>query len=218
MKLGKIFELKEESSEGEINEMVSEIQEMLKKAKNKNEIVKLLTMAPKIWGSRKLSKYFEVSYNIARKAFDLRKTKGPGSSPNPSKSTMTLPLKTVNLVNDFYHAKYISRVLTGKKYFISYVKDANRIHVQKRLLLGNIKELYALFQKDYPDCQISLSKFTELRPKECVLAGSNGTHSVCVCKTHKNVKLMIDDSTLGELTKIYTETSFLSSYKTIFFK
>lgn len=189
MKLGKIFELKEESSEGEINEMVSEIQEMLKKAKNKNEIVKLLTMAPKIWGSRKLSKYFEVSYNIARKAFDLRKTKGPGSSPNPSKSTMTLP-----------------------------VKDANRIHVQKRLLLGNIKELYALFQKDYPDCQISLSKFTELRPKECVLAGSNGTHSVCVCKTHKNVKLMIDDSTLGELTKIYTETSFLSSYKTIFFK
>ena len=35
------------------------------------------------------------------------------------------------------------------------------------------------------------SKFAEFRPKECVLPGSSGTHSVCVCTKHQNVKLMI---------------------------
>ena len=39
--------------------------------------------------------------------------------------------------------------------------------------------------------KIGFSKFAELRPKECVIAGSSGTHSVCVCTTHQNVKLMM---------------------------
>lgn len=30
-----------------------------------------------------------------------------------------------------------------------------------------------------------------MRPKNCILLGSSGTHSVCVCKYHENVKLMI---------------------------
>ena len=33
--------------------------------------------------------------------------------------------------------------------------------------------------------------FTEFCPKECVLPGSSGTHSVCVCTKHQNVKLMV---------------------------
>ena len=31
-----------------------------------------------------------------------------------------------------------------------------------------------------------------MRPKWCVLAGTSGTHTICVCPTHQNVKLMVD--------------------------
>ena len=34
---------------------------------------------------------------------------------------------------------------------------------------------------EHPDVKVGFSKFAELRPKECVLAGATGTHSVCVC-------------------------------------
>ena len=39
-----------------------------------------------------------------------------------------------------------------------------------------------------------------LRPKECVLAGSSGTHSVCICTTHNNVKLLMTGSKTDNVT------------------
>ena len=40
----------------------------------------------------------------------------------------------------------------------------------------------------------------ELRPKHCILAGASGTHSVCVCTIHQNVKLMVLGARLNKLT------------------
>ena len=48
---------------------------------------------------------------------------------------------------------------------------------------------------------MGFSKFAELRPKHCVLAGASGTHSVCVCTIHQNVKLMINGAGLPVLFK-----------------
>ena len=50
--------------------------------------------------------------------------------------------------------------------------------VAKRLILANLKEIYAHY-KDQNHTAIGLSTFASLRPKNCVFAGSNGTHSVC---------------------------------------
>ena len=75
-----------------------------------------------------------------------------------------------------------------------------RITVQKRLILMNLRELYRLFKDSYPEHKVGFSKFAELRPNNCVLAGANGTHSVCVCTTHQNIKLMMYTIKLGELT------------------
>ena len=47
-----------------------------------------------------------------------------------------------------------------------------------------------MFKEKFPNHKIGFSKFAELRPKHCVLAGASGTHSVCVCTIHQNVKLM----------------------------
>ncbi len=50
--------------------------------------------------------------------------------------------------------------------------------------------MYCAFKDAFHDKKIGFSKFAELRPQHCVLAGASGTHSVCVCTTHQNIKLM----------------------------
>lgn len=79
-------------------------------------------------------------------------------------------------------------------------KMGKKIHKQKRLILSNLKKTYHLFQEKYPHLQVGFSKFCELRPKHCVLPGAGGTHSVCVCAIHENVKLMLDGAKIPQLT------------------
>ena len=74
----------------------------------------------------------------------------------------------------------------------------------KRLILCSLKELYELFKTKNPNLKIGLSKFASLRPKWCISVGPKGTHSVCVCTIHQNLKLMLDaisiDKSYHELT------------------
>ena len=87
----------------------------------------------------------------------------------------------------------------GKKDFVSIKTEQGRVHVQKRLILSNLKELYCDFKDKYPTEHIGFTKFAELRPKHCILAGASGTHTVCVCTIHQNVKLMLEGAKLQEL-------------------
>ena len=106
-----------------------------------------------------------------------------------------LPLETEEAVKAFYLSDNISHVMPGKKDFLSVVgADGKREHRQKRLVLCNLRE------ECHPDKKIGFTKFSQLRPKECVLAGASGTHSVCVCTVHQNVKLMMAGSGLGKLS------------------
>ena len=86
-----------------------------------------------------------------------------------------------------------------EKDFVSVKSADGRIHVQKRLILCNLKELHQHFKTKYPQQCIGFSKFAELRPKHCILAGASGTHCVCVCTIHQNVKLMLLGARLHEL-------------------
>ena len=63
-----------------------------------------------------------------------------------------------------------------------------------------MRELYQQFKENL---KIGFSKFAELRPKQCVLAGSSGTHCVCVCVIHQNVKLMLQQLNISELSTYY---------------
>ena len=84
------------------------------------------------------------------------------------------------------------------------IKDAGgRRHIQKRLVLCNLKEH---FKDKHLSVKIGFSKFAELRPRYCVLAGASGTHSVCVCTIHQNVKLMILGAKLLELSSSQFKT------------
>ena len=82
--------------------------------------------------------------------------------------------------------------------------------VQKRLILFTQYEAFLLFKEKNPDIKMGFSKFAEARPKNVVLPGSEGTHNVCVCTYHQNVKLMICNSQMAtkkEFKKIVGDMS-----------
>ena len=58
------------------------------------------------------------------------------------------------------------------------------------------------FKKKYFDLKVGFSKFANLRPEWCIVAGAAGTHSVCICTAHQNVKLMLG---AVKLDKVYHE-------------
>ena len=135
---------------------------------------------------------------MARKSKKLVEEKGILSLPDPVRGPSLLQ-ETVDIVSAFYESDDISRVMPGKKDFVSVKKEGKRQHIQKRLVLSNLREVYHEFKERFPDQKIGFSKFADLRPKHCILAGASGTHSVCVCTIHQNVKLMMMEIQLPEL-------------------
>ena len=124
-----------------------------------------------------------------RKAKALVAENGILATPNP-KSGRSLPQETQRLVISFYEDDDNSRMMPGKKDCVSVRKSKGRVTIQKRLVLSNLRELYRNFKDKHPDFKVGFSKFAELRPPNCVLTGASGTHSVCVCTFHQNVKLL----------------------------
>ena len=50
----------------------------------------------------------------------------------------------------------------------------------------NLNKLYTTFKRDIPELKITISKFCDLRSKNCVTVGARGIHFVCVCKIHQD--------------------------------
>lgn len=118
------------------------------------------------------------------------------STPD-SKQGHGLSADVIDQVHNFYESDDVSRVMPGKKDYVSVRQGDSRVQLQKRLVLSNLKELYQLFKEKFPTLTIGFSKFAELRPKQCILAGASGTHSVCVCTIHQNVKLMMNSGIIS---------------------
>lgn len=72
-----------------------------------------------------------------------------------------------------------SRLMPGMKDVVSVKSEDGRCLMQKRLLLLDLRGLFLAFKENNPDLQVGFSKFAQLRPRQCILAGSSGTHSVC---------------------------------------
>lgn len=152
------------------------------------------------WSYQKILQHFP---DATRHMIDVAKKtaieKDILSGPNP-KSHPGLSEDVVNLVSAFYNSDKYSRVMPGQKDFVSVKIDGKRNHMQKRLILNNLKELHRAFKDTNPDVKCSFSKFASLRPKYCILAGASGTHSVCVCAIHENVKLLLEGASIKSLT------------------
>ena len=151
----------------------------------------MLTVLPRSWSVRRVQAEFGASNYMVCTAKQLVKQSGILTTPN-LKQGHGLADDLVTLVEEFYELDEVSRMMPGKKDYVSVRQGDSRIHQQKRLVLSNLKEVYQLFKQQNPMKTISFSKYAELRPRHCVLAGASGTHSVCVCTIHQNVKLMMN--------------------------
>lgn len=194
------------------SEIIDQFKEKFRIA-NKSEKFLILTALPKSWSCARIESEFGVSNYLARKSKKLIEEKGILSTPD-SKPGRTLPQETATLVKDFYCSDEISRLMPGKKDYVSMGKNSegNPIHVQKRLILLNLREAYQLFKSNTPDVKVGFSKFVELRPKNCIIAGASGTHAVCVCTVHQNVKLMMAGANLNKVLLLGSDQP-LKTYK-----
>ena len=161
------------------------------------EKMKILTLTPESWSISKAESYFGVSEYLIRKARELKKTRGILGNPDKNQGK-PLPVSTTEKVQLFYEDDAHSRLMPGKKDFVSIKKN---VHKQKRLLLCNLHELYVIFKEQNPGLKIGFSRFCSLRPKWCATVGSSGTHSVCVCTIHQNAKLLINATKTGHTYK-----------------
>ena len=75
---------------------------------------------------------------MARTVKNLVKKSGILSSPNP-KHGCTLSTDTIRLLQCFYELDEVSRIMPGKKDFVSIREGDHQVYVQKRLILGNLK-------------------------------------------------------------------------------
>ena len=165
------------------NVIISKLGE-LKPCKEKMQV---MTLVLTYWPIEKVTNIFPVSKYIAKEARKLVKQKGVLAFPDPKKGKV-LSEETLKVVNLFYHDDEYSREMPGKNDCVSIKR---KVYRQKRLMLCNIKELYLEFKNINPSLKIGFSKFCELRPQWCILAGGTGTHSVCVCTIHQNIILLL---------------------------
>uniref|UniRef100_UPI00358EEC48 uncharacterized protein n=1 Tax=Myxine glutinosa TaxID=7769 RepID=UPI00358EEC48 len=180
-------------------EMIEQLKHKFESTTKKSEQVQVLTVLPKSWTIAEITEEFDVSSYMARKAKALVSEQGILTMPNP-KTGKAISKEIEEKVREFYLSETISRQMPGMKDFVSVLVNGKKQHMQKHLVLCNLKEVYELFKEAHPNVKIGFSKFAELRPRQYVLAGSSGTHSVCVCTTHQNVKLMFTGAKLDSVT------------------
>ena len=171
------------SDETAESEIVQQLKDAFHASTKKSSKIQILTILPKSWTRKTIVEKFGATDYMVRRAKELAREKGILATPNPKTSGRTLSDQTVELVKEWYRSDEISRVMPGMKDFISVKIGDTRMHVQKRLILCNLREVYASFKTKHGNAQIGFSKFVDLRPKECVLAGASGTHSAQCIRT-----------------------------------
>lgn len=191
----KLFEMPEiDANVQEANaeeEMVNQLKSKFAESTAKDEKVRILSVLPKSWSARKIANTFNTTIHMAILAKKLVVENGILCSPNQRVGTNVIDQETVTLVKDFFLSDDISRVCPGKRDYITVNESNIKISKQRRLILMNLAEAYAIFKQQNIGRKIGFSKFASLRPPECILALNNlGTHSVCVCAYHQNVKLI----------------------------
>ncbi|EFX75283.1 hypothetical protein DAPPUDRAFT_108106 [Daphnia pulex] len=192
-------------------ELMEAVKEKIKSTADRSLQLSLLTLAPASWTLKQTSTRVEKKSGILAK-------------PEAKISSRRLSDDDKQRVIDFYISDEYSRQLPGMKSVKSVKQaDGKRLKVQKRLLLLNIDELHGEYKKKFKDIvgikTVGFSAFADLRPKHVITVGSSGTHSVCVCVYHQNVKLMLSSIGLGEerhllmdkvVCSVYNKTCMLS--------
>lgn len=187
-----LFNLKpSEKSNNEFEEIICNMKKKYSDpAISRKEKLLILSMLPTSWTVQKIMNDFEANRYIVTEARNIDKI-GTSDFPKTRSSGTGLSGDTKELVLSFFEDDDVSRVMPGQKDYVSVQIEGKRQAVQKRLLMTTLREAYKFFCNINPDVIIGFSSFASLRPKQCKLLTSSGTHNVCVCTTHENVNLIL---------------------------
>lgn len=210
-------ELEHQTSKAEqFDEFINKLKVKFAESNTKDEKYQILTLLPKEWSARKIEKEFGCSFHMAKSSKKLQEEKGVLSRPNPKLPSNVLASGTKEMVEEFYLEDDISRMMAGKNDCVSIVVNGKILYddytivgnikflesffnlnlgkkqkVQKRMMLSTLNQSYHEFKNRNESIKISVSHFIKYRPKNCVFLGSRGTHLICVCTIHQNVKQML---------------------------
>lgn len=167
------------------------VKERIKYCTSNAEKIKVISVVPHSWTIRKTVEELGVSEYLVKKTIKIVEKHGIIPEVNLQKIGRKTSQEIKNLVVKFYEGEDVSRMCPGMKETKSVRLDNGVKELkQKRLILCNLKELYEQFKQEHPLANVGFSSFCALRPQWCILAGASGTHTVCVCCIHQNVKLM----------------------------
>lgn len=181
------------------DEMVKQLKDRFMHLDNVPDKIQLLTVMPLSLPHRKIQEEFDCTRHMVRISKNLLSTAGALSKPGPKKGCV-LSDEIVDIVNKFFEDSDIARVMPGKNDCMAIRINGEKQTFQKRLMLSTLKESYEEFKKRHNDIKIGFTKFTMLKPKHFVQLGSSGTHSVCVCTIHQNVKIMMANVNFAEIS------------------
>ncbi|KAK0169394.1 hypothetical protein PV328_012113 [Microctonus aethiopoides] len=179
-------------------EMIEQLKNKFNNTSKTCEKLKILSVLPSSWSTEKIVNIFGASTYMAKKVKQKVNQDGILFIPDQNKGHPLLKT-TEEQIQEFFRSQDVSRELPGKKDYKSVHENGKRVQKQKRLILGNLTEIYHLFKDKYPFEKVGFSKFASLRPPECVLAGASGTHVLCVCLIHENFKLLFHGARLAKL-------------------
>ena len=182
-----------ELKEDDLNEIYQNIKHRISEVDDDKKI-ELLNVLPKSYSNNRKVQEMGVGRRLVEKANEYRES---GKERERQKRKDRLSEEDIERVKAFYRRRDISRECPGAKQYVSVKIGGERVRLQKHLLLHRLDKAHQKFRDEHEDIIIGLSKFCKLRPPEIVLAGSEGTHNICVCLHHQNPKLMITSSIVG---------------------
>lgn len=138
----------------------------------KEEKVKIISLPPDTWSRQKICSEFKVSDRLVRLTRQLVKEEGILPVLGKKKG-VGVSQEIIIKVQAFFESEENSRMCPGKKDCTNVVVEGKKIAKQKRFVLSNLNELFVAFKAAHPECKIGRSKFCELRPKWCILAGAS---------------------------------------------
>lgn len=188
--ISSVFKIEESTDACDCKNIIEQIKQAYQTEKNSAQKLKLLTTLPSTWSANRIKTEFNSTWRFAKKAKALQSERGFLADPEIRASTKRLSQETVKIVRRFYLSPSISRTMPGTRDTVSFYENGVKVVKQKQLMLLNLRETYVLFKQEHGDLKVGASSFYNLRPKECVLIGTKGTHVTCVCVYHQNVKLM----------------------------
>jgi hypothetical protein len=107
----------------------------------------------------------------------------------PIKTRQSVTPATADTVKQFYASNEISRIMPGAKDYISVNSEGTKVHLQKQLILCNLKEAYLSSKEQNPEMSLDLSKFVVMDKKLYVGWSKWYTCHLCVyhppeCETY----------------------------------